>query len=100
MENAIFTHLAKKSNYMKADFFAISSNLVLASKRAKSRNRVDVRSSDFDRFMASECTETLIFAFSVTSKTGQSVKRTRHRIFVFGLFCQREDIICHGILKA
>ena len=33
----------------------------------------------FDRFMTSEGTETLIFG--LTSKTGQSVVHTRHRIF-------------------
>ena len=33
----------------------------------------------FDRFMTSEGTETLVFAF--TSKTGQSLTHTRDRIF-------------------
>ena len=37
-----------------------------------------VKSIGFDRFMASEGTETLILA--LTSKTGQSVVHTSHRI--------------------
>ena len=32
IENATFVHLPKKSKYMKADFFVISSNIVLASE--------------------------------------------------------------------
>ena len=47
----------------------------------------------FGRFMTPEGTETLILAF--TSKTGQSVAHYRHRIFLFGFFCQREDIFRH-----
>ena len=37
----------------------------------------------------------LIFAF--TSKTGQSVARYTHQIFLFGFFSQREDIFTHFI---
>ena len=54
-----------------------------------------LKSVDFGRFMTPEYTETLIFAF--TSKTGQSVAQHRNRIFLFGLFCQREDIFWHFI---
>ena len=50
---------------------------------------------DFGRFMKPEGTETLILAF--TSKMGQSVAHNRHRIFLFGFFCQREDIFRHFI---
>ena len=42
-----------------------------------------------------EGTDTLIFAF--TSKTGQSVARYTHRIFLFEFFSQREDIFTHFI---
>ena len=46
--------------------------------------------------MTPEGTEALILAF--TSKTGQSVVHIkRHRIFLFGFFCQREDIFGHFI---
>ena len=38
-----------------------------------------LQSIDFDRFMTSEGSDALIFAF--TSKTGQSVARYTHRIF-------------------
>ena len=48
-----------------------------------------------DRFMTSEGTDALIFAF--TSKTGQSVARYTHQIFLFGFFSQREDIFTHLI---
>ena len=52
-------------------------------------------SIDFDRFMTSEGTDTLILAF--TSKAGQSVARYTHRIFLFGFFNQSEDIFMHFI---
>ena len=52
-------------------------------------------SIDFDRFMTSEGTDALILAF--TSKTGQSVARYTHQIFLFGFFSQREDILTHFI---
>ena len=45
--------------------------------------------------MASEGTETLILAF--TSKTGQSVAHTRHRIFKYRFFCQVKDTLRHFI---
>ena len=48
-----------------------------------------------DRFMTSEGTDTLIFAF--TSKTGQSVACYTHRFFLFGFFSQRGDIFTHFI---
>ena len=55
-----------------------------------------VKSIDFDRFMTSEDTKTLILAF--TSKTGQSVEHTRRRIFLFWIFLsEREDILRHFI---
>ena len=38
-ENTTFVHLPKKSKYLKADFFAISSNIVLASEWTTSRNQ-------------------------------------------------------------
>ena len=50
-----------------------------------------IKSIDFDQFMTSEGTKPLILAF--TSKKGQSVEHTRHRIFLFGFFCQKEDIL-------
>ena len=40
--------------------------------------------------MTPEGTDALILAF--TLKTGQSVARYTHRIFLFGFFSQREDI--------
>ena len=94
----LFANLAKKSNYLKtesnylkADFDI--SNLVLASERIKSRKHFVVKSIDFDRFMSSEGTKRLILV--LTSKTGNSVEHTRHRIFLFGFFCLREDILRH-----
>ena len=45
--------------------------------------------------MTSEGAKTLIFTF--TSKKGQSVSHNRHRIFLFGFFCQRKDILRHFI---
>ena len=38
-ENTTFVHLPKKSKYLKADFFVISSNIVLASEWTTSRNQ-------------------------------------------------------------
>ena len=38
-ENTTFVHLLKKSKYLKADFFVISSNIVLASEWTTSRNQ-------------------------------------------------------------
>ena len=75
--------------------FVISSNLVLASERIKSRKHFVLKSIDFDRFMSSEGTKRLILV--LTSKTGHSVEHTRHRIFLFGFFCLREDILSHFI---
>ena len=46
-----------------------------------------------DRFMTSEGTKTLILAF--TSKTGQFVEHTRHRVFFYLYFFLR-DIIYVG----
>ena len=37
--NTTFVHLPKKSKYLKADFFVISSNIVLASQWTTSRNQ-------------------------------------------------------------
>lgn len=54
-----------------------------------------VKLINFDWYMTSECTSTMILAFSL--KTGQSGEYTRHRIFLFGFFSQREDIISHYI---
>ena len=54
-----------------------------------------LKSVDFAQFMTSEGTKKLIFAF--TSKTGQSVAHNRHRIFLFGFFCERMDIFRHFI---
>ena len=53
-----------------------------------------VKSIDFDRFLTSEGTKTLILAF--TSKPGQPVEHTRH-IFLLGFFFQTEDISRHFI---
>ena len=71
--------LNKENKLFEGLFFVISSHLVLALERIKSRKHSLVKSIGFDRFMTSEGTETLILAF--TSKTGQSVEHTRHRIF-------------------
>ena len=92
MENIIFAISIRKSKNLKSDFFVLSSNLVLATERTKSRNRVD-----FGRFMSREGTETLILVF--TSKTGQSVEHDRHRNFYLFcvFFCHREDIFRHFI---
>ena len=49
---------------------------------------------NFDKFMMSEGTETLILAF--TSKTGQSVEHNRY-LFSFGFFCLKEHISRHFI---
>ena len=53
-----------------------------------------VKSTDFDtdvdRFITSGGTETLILA--LTSKLRQSVAYNRHRIFLCGFLCQKEDI--------
>ena len=38
-ENTTFVHLPKKSKYLKADFFVISSNIVLASEWTTSWNQ-------------------------------------------------------------
>ena len=38
-KNTTFVHLPKKSKYLKADFFVISSNIVLASEWTTSRNQ-------------------------------------------------------------
>ena len=92
-ENTTFVHLPKKSKYLKADFFVISSNIVLASEWTTSRIDLCYNRSIFGRFMTSEGTDALILAF--TSKTGQSVARYTHRIFLFGFFNQREDIFTH-----
>ena len=46
MENSMFARFTKKSNHLKADFF-ITSNLVLASERTKSRKQFVVKSIDF-----------------------------------------------------
>ena len=73
--------LNKEIKLFEGCFFVISSHLVLALERIKSRKHSLVKSIGFDRFtcMTPEGTETLIFVF--TSKTGQSVAHTRHRIF-------------------
>ena len=81
-----------KENYLKAGFCHIieSCSSLKPSERTKSRKHFVVKSIDFDRFMTSECTKTLILAF--TSKTGQSAEHTRHRIVLFGFFSGRKRI--------
>ena len=54
-----------------------------------------LKSVEFGRFMTPEGTEKLILAF--TSKKGQSVAHNKHRIFLFGFACQREDLFRHFI---
>ena len=71
--------LNKEIKLFEGRFFVISSHLVLALERTKGRKHSTVKSIGFDRFMTSEGNETLILAY--TSKTGQSVAHTRHRIF-------------------
>ena len=76
-----YLHIEQEIKLFEGLFFVISSHLVLALERTKSRNHSTciVKSIGFDQLMASKDTETLILAF--TSKTGQSVAHTRHRIF-------------------
>ena len=48
-------------------------------------------SIDVDRFMTSEGTDTFILA--ITSKTGQSVARNTHKIFLFGFVLSERHIL-------
>ena len=58
------------------------------------RNKFIVKSIDFDRFMTSEGSYTLIL--SISSKTGQSVAQNRQKIFNLGFISkERTDF---GIL--
>ena len=86
MENTIrvFAYLTKKVKYkyLKSDFFVLSSNLVLATERTKSR----------DRFMLSR---SIYVDFGLYYKSGAIC--SRHGIFLFGFFCQRMDIFRHFI---
>ena len=59
--------------------FVRLSSLVVASEWTTKRNKFIVQSIDFDRFMMSEGTYTLILPF--TSKMGQSVAQNRQKIF-------------------
>ena len=59
--------------------FVRLSSLVLASEWTKNRKKFIVKSIDFDRFMTSEGSYTLILPF--TSTTGQSVALNRQKIF-------------------
>ena len=59
--------------------FVRLSNLVLSSEWTINRNKFIVKAIDFDRFMTSESSYTLILPF--TSKTGQSVAQNRQTIF-------------------
>ena len=77
MENTIFAPIAKKSNYLKADI--LTRALHVASEMTKSRKHFVVKSVDLGRFLTSEGTKTLIL--TLTSKPGQPVERSRHRIF-------------------
>ena len=79
VENAILTHLTKKSNYFKAEFY--SYHHFLAFKRTKSRKHVLVKSIYLGRFMTSESTETLILR-------GRYVEHIR-QFFL----CQKEDLL-------
>ena len=54
-----------------------------------------LKSVDFGRFMPTEGTEMLLLALN--PKTGQSVAHNRHKLFLFGIFCQRDDIFRHFI---
>ena len=80
----------KEIKLFEGCFSIIPLNLVLPSEMTKGRKHCVVKSINFDQFMTSEGTKTLILAF--TSKTGQPVEHTRHRIYLFGFFCQTGDI--------
>ena len=61
--------------------FVKLSSLVLASEWTTNRNKFIVKSIDFDRFMTSDGSYTLILPS--TSKVGQSVAQNRQNIFLF-----------------
>ena len=60
--------------------FVRLSSLILASEWTTNRNKFVVKSTDFDRFMTSEGSYTLILPS--TSKTGKSVAQNRQKIFL------------------
>ena len=71
--------------------FVRLSSLVLASEWTTNRKKFIVSSIDFDRFMTSECSYTLILPF--TSKMGQSVAQNRQKVFlIWVLLVKRADI--------
>ena len=63
---------------------------MLASEMTKSRKHLVVKSIDFDQFMASEGTKTLILAF--TAKTGKSVRAYQAQNIFIGIFFVKERI--------
>ena len=62
--------------------FVRLSSLVLASEWTTNRNKFIIKSIDFDRFMTSQGSYTLILPFY--PKTGQSVAQNRRRFFNLG----------------
>ena len=68
--NATFSHFMKKSMHLKTAF--LSDYQVLFLLLNGPQFETSFCSIDFDRFMTSECSNTLILPIS--SKTGQSVK--------------------------
>ena len=73
----------KKAMHLETGCFVSLSSTVLASGQ-EIKNKFAVKSIDFDRFMTSEGSETLILPF--TSKTGQSVAQNKQKIFLFWFY--------------
>ena len=72
--------------------FVSLSSLVLASELTANRHKFIVSSIDFDRFMTSEGSYTLILPF--TSKTGQSVAQNKKKYFlIWVLLVKRGHIL-------
>ena len=87
-ENAIFAHFLKKSMHLKTKFLLDYQVLFLLLNGPQIEKGLQFHQLslidlwDFDRFMTSEGSDTLILPF--TSKTGQSVAQNRQKIFLFG----------------
>ena len=87
-ENAIFALFLKKSMHLKTKFLLDYQILFLLLNGPQVEKGLQFHQLslidlwDFDRFMTSEGSDTLILSF--TSKTGQSVAQNRQKIFLFG----------------
>ena len=72
--------------------FVRLSSLVLAFEWTTNRDKIIVESIDFDRFMTSECSYTLILPF--TSTTEQSVAQNRQKfVLIWVLLVKRGHIL-------